>query len=84
MGLAKELKLARSQPLNWYLWPMASLEDPSLSEQRLDLIKPIALIFIIDDIFDVYGNLDDLVLFTEAVIRYIYYPKIVKTCVKLQ
>nr|KAJ0213193.1 hypothetical protein LSAT_V11C400179610 [Lactuca sativa] len=70
LGLAKELKLARSQPLNWYLWPMASLEDPSLSEQRLELIKPIALIFIIDDIFDVYGTLDELVLFTEAVIRW--------------
>ncbi|CAI9279801.1 unnamed protein product [Lactuca saligna] len=70
LGLAEELKLARSQPLNWYLWPMASLDDPSLSEQRLELIKPIALIFIIDDIFDVYGTLDELVLFTEAVIRW--------------
>ncbi|XP_023748879.1 (3S,6E)-nerolidol synthase 1 [Lactuca sativa] len=70
LGLAQELKLARSQPLYWYLCPMASLADPSLSEQRLDLIKPIALIFIIDDIFDVYGTLDELVLFTEAVIRW--------------
>ncbi|KAL7606621.1 hypothetical protein Lser_V15G16599 [Lactuca serriola] len=70
LGLAEELKHARSQPLNWYLWPMASLADPSLSEQRLELIKPIALIFIIDDIFDVYGNLDELVLFTEALIRW--------------
>ncbi|CAI9279798.1 unnamed protein product [Lactuca saligna] len=70
LGLAEELKLARSQPLNWYLWPMASLEDPSLSAERFELIKPIALIFIIDDIFDVYGTLDELVLFTEAVIRW--------------
>ncbi|CAH1423896.1 unnamed protein product [Lactuca virosa] len=70
LGLAEELKLARSQPLNWYLWPMTSLADPSLSEQRLELIKPIALIFIIDDIFDIYGTLDELVLFTEAVIRW--------------
>ncbi|KAL4585495.1 hypothetical protein LXL04_010116 [Taraxacum kok-saghyz] len=70
LGLAEELNLARSQPLNWYLWPMASLTDPSLSEQRTELIKPIALVFIIDDIYDVYGTLDELILFTEAVIRW--------------
>ncbi|KAI3718776.1 hypothetical protein L6452_19660 [Arctium lappa] len=70
LGLAKELKLARNEPLKWYLWPMASLTDPSLSEQRIELTKPIALIFVIDDIFDVYGSLDELIIFTEAVNRW--------------
>ncbi|KAI3498879.1 hypothetical protein L1887_34665 [Cichorium endivia] len=70
LGLAKELKLARNQPLNWYLWPMAGLTGPSLSEERIELTKPIALIFIIDDIFDVYGTLDELTLATEAVKRW--------------
>nr|QVQ62887.1 linalool/nerolidol synthase [synthetic construct]USS30767.1 (3S)-linalool/(E)-nerolidol synthase [Laggera pterodonta] len=70
LGLAQELKLARNQPLHWYLWPMAGLTDLSLSEIRIDLTKPIALVFIIDDIFDVYGTLDQLILFTEAVTRW--------------
>ncbi|XP_076919912.1 (3S,6E)-nerolidol synthase 1-like [Bidens hawaiensis] len=70
LGLAQEFKLARNQPLHWYLWPMASLTDPSLSEQRIELTKPIALVFLIDDIFDVYGTLDELILFTEAVKRW--------------
>nr|UOF75544.1 terpene synthase [Atractylodes lancea] len=70
LGLAQELKLARNQPLNWYLWPMASLTDPTLSDQRIELTKTIALIFLIDDIFDVYGTLDQLILFTEAVNRW--------------
>ncbi|KAJ0682126.1 putative S-linalool synthase [Helianthus annuus] len=70
LGLAQEFKDARNQPLHWYLWPMASLIDPSLSEQRIELTKPIALVFLIDDIYDVYGTLDELILFTEAVKRW--------------
>ena len=48
---------------------MASLTDPSFSEQRIELTNAIALIFIIDDIFDVYGTLSELIIFTEAVNR---------------
>lgn len=70
MGLAKELKFARNQPLKWHMWSMAALTDPSLSMQRIELTKPISLIYIIDDIFDVYGTLDELTLFTQAVNRY--------------
>ncbi|GMP44423.1 hypothetical protein CsSME_00013360 [Camellia sinensis var. sinensis] len=69
-GLGNELKYARNQPLKWYLWSMATLTDPSLSEQRVELTKPISLVYIIDDIFDVYGTLEQLILFTEAVNRW--------------
>ncbi|XP_071709173.1 (3S,6E)-nerolidol synthase 1-like [Rutidosis leptorrhynchoides] len=70
LGLVQEFKLARNQPLHWYLWPMAGLTDPSFSELRVQLTKPIALVFMIDDIFDVYGTLEELILFTEAVKRW--------------
>lgn len=69
-GLAKELKFARDQPLKWYMWPAAALTDPSLSEERIDLTKIISYIYIIDDIYDVVGTLDELTLFTEAVNRW--------------
>lgn len=72
LGLAKELKFARDQPVKWYIWSMACLTDPKLSEERVELTKPISFIYLIDDIFDVYGTLDELILFTEAVNRYIY------------
>lgn len=52
------------------MWSMAVLTDPTLSEQRVELTKPISLVYIIDDIFDVYGTLDELTLFTEAINRY--------------
>ncbi|XP_050893879.1 (3S,6E)-nerolidol synthase 1 isoform X2 [Lathyrus oleraceus] len=67
LGLANELPFARNQPLKWYMWSLACLVDPTLSEERIELTKPISLIHIIDDIFDIYGTLDELTLFTEAV-----------------
>ncbi|WJZ96168.1 hypothetical protein VitviT2T_014880 [Vitis vinifera] len=70
LGLTEELKFARDQPLKWYMWPMAIIPDPRLSEQRIELTKPISLIYIIDDIFYVGGTLDELTLFTEAVNRW--------------
>lgn len=70
LGLAKKLAFARDQPLKWYIWSMACLTDPSLSEQRVELTKPISLIYIIDDVFDVYGTLDELILFTETITRW--------------
>ncbi|XP_024028062.1 (3S,6E)-nerolidol synthase 1 [Morus notabilis] len=70
MGMAKELPFARDQPLKWYIWSTGCLTDPSLSQQRVELTKPISFVYIIDDIFDVYGNLDELTLFTEAINRW--------------
>lgn len=69
LGLANELPFIRNQPLKWYIWSLACLTDPTLSEERIELTKPISLIYIIDDIFDIYGTLDELTLFTEVVSR---------------
>ncbi|KAF9589554.1 hypothetical protein IFM89_025680 [Coptis chinensis] len=67
LGLARKLNFARDQPIKWYIWSMATLTDPIFSEQRIDLTKPISLVYMMDDVFDVYGTLDELVLFTEAI-----------------
>nr|AIC76501.1 terpene synthase [Prunus campanulata] len=87
LGLAKELKFARDQPVKWYIWSMACLTDPKLSEERVELTKPISFIYLIDDIFDVYGTLDELILFTEAVNRWEigdidHLPDYMKICFK--
>ncbi|XP_048438356.1 (3S,6E)-nerolidol synthase 1-like [Pyrus x bretschneideri] len=70
LGLTEELKFVRDQPIKWYTWPMACLADPNLSEERVELTKSISLVYIIDDIFDVHGTLDELILFTAAVERW--------------
>ncbi|XP_010547053.1 PREDICTED: S-(+)-linalool synthase, chloroplastic-like [Tarenaya hassleriana] len=72
LGLAKKLRKARDQPLKWCTWSMAILQDRGLSDQRLDLTKPISLIYVIDDIFDVYGGLEELTSFTHVVERWDY------------
>lgn len=85
IGLTRELKLARDQPLKWFTWSMSMLTDQCLSEERIELTKPISLIYVIDDIFDVYGTIDELTLFTEAVNRWDIaaieqLPDYMKTC----
>ncbi|KEH31174.1 putative (3S,6E)-nerolidol synthase [Medicago truncatula] len=70
LGLPKDLEFARDEPIKWYSWSMACLPDPQFSEERIELTKPLSLIYIIDDIFDFYGNIDELTLFTDAVKRW--------------
>uniref|UniRef100_A0A803NDI8 Uncharacterized protein n=1 Tax=Chenopodium quinoa TaxID=63459 RepID=A0A803NDI8_CHEQI len=48
------------------------LPAPNMTELRTELTKAISFIYIIDDIFDVYGSLEELTLFTEAVNRWDY------------
>uniref|UniRef100_K4CX74 Terpene synthase metal-binding domain-containing protein n=1 Tax=Solanum lycopersicum TaxID=4081 RepID=K4CX74_SOLLC len=59
LGLAEELKLLRDQPLKWYTWPMAVLEDPKKSQERIELAKCISFVYVIDDIFYVYGSVEE-------------------------
>jgi len=69
LDLAKDLEFARDEPIKWYTWSMACLPDPQFAEERIELTKPLSLIYIIDDIFDFYGNIEELTLFTDAVER---------------
>ncbi|KAF9672214.1 hypothetical protein SADUNF_Sadunf11G0017400 [Salix dunnii] len=88
LRLSKEMKFARDQPLKWYIWSMSGLADSCLSQQRIELTKPISMIYIIDDIFDVYGTLDELVCFTEVINRWDIaaaeqLPDCMKICLKV-
>ncbi|PIM97548.1 S-linalool synthase [Handroanthus impetiginosus] len=49
---------------------MAILCEPTWSKHRTLLTKPISLVYAVDDIFDLYGTMDQLTVFTEAVIRW--------------
>ncbi|KAF7843089.1 (3S,6E)-nerolidol synthase 1-like [Senna tora] len=70
LGLAKDLKFGRDEPIKWYMWSMACLTDPCFSEERIEITKPLSLVYIIDDIFDVYASMDELSLFVDAVSRW--------------
>ncbi|XP_074270103.1 (3S,6E)-nerolidol synthase 1-like [Silene latifolia] len=87
LRLTEELEFARNQPGKWHMWSVACLPGPDMAEQRKELTKAISFIYIIDDIFDLYGTLDELILFTEAVNRWEYdnvtgLPSYMRVCLK--
>ncbi|RZR92403.1 hypothetical protein BHM03_00020708 [Ensete ventricosum] len=67
LGLAQELRFARDQSLKWYTWSMTILSNPKFSNYRIALTKIISFIYLLDDIYDVHGSLDELHLFTKAI-----------------
>ncbi|KAK2987975.1 hypothetical protein RJ640_011238 [Escallonia rubra] len=70
LGLVDKLSFARDRPLECFLWTVGLLPEPKYSGCRIELAKNIAILLVIDDIFDTYGSFSDLVLFTDAIRRW--------------
>ncbi|XWS12766.1 hypothetical protein CRYUN_Cryun37aG0118500 [Craigia yunnanensis] len=69
-GLGEKLSFARNRLVESFLWTVGIAFKPQFGSRRKILTKAIALITMIDDIYDVYGTLDELELFTDAVERW--------------
>lgn len=74
MGLVEKLSFGRDRPLECYLWTVGLLPEPRYSNCRIDLAKTIAILLVLDDMFDSYGSLDELALFTDAIQRSVSVP----------
>ncbi|KAK9155419.1 hypothetical protein Sjap_002899 [Stephania japonica] len=70
LGLSKKLSFARDRLVESFLWCIGLAYEPQLEHCRTYLTKIGNLIFIIDDIYDIYGSIDELELFTSAVERW--------------
>ncbi|XP_043804613.1 terpene synthase 10 [Manihot esculenta] len=70
IGLEEKLSFARSRLIESFFWTIGLISEPQFSYCRRILTKAIALVTIIDDVYDVYGTLDELELFTDAVERW--------------
>ncbi|XP_062153149.1 tricyclene synthase TPS4, chloroplastic-like [Alnus glutinosa] len=70
MGLAKNLSFTRDRLMECFFWTVGMAFEPELSNLRKGLTKVAALVTTIDDVYDVYGTLDELELFTDAVDRW--------------
>ncbi|XP_059451578.1 probable terpene synthase 12 [Corylus avellana] len=70
MGLANKLSFTRDRLMECYFWTIGMAFEPQLSNFRKGLTKVAALVTTIDDVYDVYGTLDELELFTDAVERW--------------
>ncbi|KAJ4946672.1 hypothetical protein NE237_016328 [Protea cynaroides] len=70
LGLGVELNFARDSLIQCFLWALGMNPDPKLSNFRVELTKVGVLATTIDDIYDVYGSLEELELFTDVVERW--------------
>ncbi|KAK7324762.1 hypothetical protein VNO77_28593 [Canavalia gladiata] len=70
LGLVERLGFARDRPAECFLWTVGIFPEPRYSNCRIELTKTICILLVMDDIFDTYGSLDELVLFTKAIKRW--------------
>ncbi|CAH2057395.1 unnamed protein product [Thlaspi arvense] len=70
MGLTKSLGFVKDRPVECFLWAVGMVPEPQFSDCRKGLAKVFALVLVMDDMYDVYGSLDELELFTDAVERW--------------
>uniref|UniRef100_A0A7N0TJJ3 Uncharacterized protein n=1 Tax=Kalanchoe fedtschenkoi TaxID=63787 RepID=A0A7N0TJJ3_KALFE len=70
LGLVNKLGFGRDRPLECFLWSVGIFQEPCQSTCRIELTKTIAILLVLDDVYDTYGQYDDLLLFTNAIKRW--------------
>nr|AWW87313.1 bornyl diphosphate synthase [Wurfbainia villosa] len=70
LGLLEKLPFFRDRLAENYLWAAGFAYEPDSWRCRMIQTKIICLVTMIDDIYDVYGTLDELQLFTDVVDRW--------------
>lgn len=69
--LVKKLEFSRDWLVENFLpWAMGIAGEPNFSKWKKGLTKLICILMVIDYIYEVYGSLDELELFTEVVKRW--------------
>ncbi|CAN0927251.1 Alpha-terpineol synthase, chloroplastic [Linum grandiflorum] len=67
LGLPEKLDFARDRLVESFQWPVGVSPEPEFSYCRKTLCKLASIINVIDDVYDIYGSLDELELFTSAI-----------------
>ncbi|CAL9050432.1 unnamed protein product [Musa banksii] len=85
LGLAQRLPFSRDRLMESYFWTVGWAFEPQFARFREAQTQAICLITIIDDVYDVYGAMDELELFTDAVDRWDVnamdkFPEYMKIC----
>lgn len=67
-----KLEFARDRLAASFLWGVGLTSEPQHGYCRLQITKAIQVISVIDDVYDVYGTLEELELFTKVVERFVF------------
>lgn len=67
LGIAESFTFTRNRIVESYLWAVGVAFEPQNGSLRKWLAKAIKLVLVIDDVYDVYGTLQELEHFTSAV-----------------
>ncbi|GMN28019.1 hypothetical protein TIFTF001_001892 [Ficus carica] len=70
VGLTDKLSFARDRLVESFFWSVGMAFEPQYSRLREELTKVFAFVTVIDDVYDVYGTVDELELFTDAIERW--------------
>ncbi|KAK1274644.1 hypothetical protein QJS04_geneDACA019007 [Acorus gramineus] len=71
LGLARKLSFVRDRLVESFFCAAAILPELQFGNSRKALTKVVTMIITIDDLYDVYGLLDELELFTKVVERFV-------------
>ncbi|XP_017605873.1 terpene synthase 10-like [Gossypium arboreum] len=70
LGLGERLSFARDRLMSNFLWGVGMIILPQDRKRRRNQTKLNSLLTCIDDVYDVYGTLDELELFTDVLERW--------------
>ena len=70
--LGDKLSFARDNLMENFYWSVGVIYEPQFQYSRRIITKLASLITIIDDIYDQYGTLQQLEIFTNAVERFVH------------
>ncbi|XP_062151834.1 probable terpene synthase 9 [Alnus glutinosa] len=70
LGFKDKLPFSRDRLMENYLWAMGIIFEPQFSKCRIGITKFVCILLAIDDMYDIYGSLDELECFTDAVDRW--------------
>ncbi|KAE8125665.1 hypothetical protein FH972_020444 [Carpinus fangiana] len=70
LDLSRKLPFVRDRVVECYFWSLGVYFEPEYVLARRILTKVIAMTSTIDDIYDVYGTLEELELFSQAIERW--------------
>lgn len=72
LGITEKLNFSRDRMVESFLYAGGVAYEPQYGSLRKWLSKVIKLVLIIDDVYDIYGSLEDLECFTNAFDRLVY------------